>query len=55
MIILISAIVGACIGVLNARRRKGTMLDQAQYGAAFAIAFAILGLFATLGLEHFLS
>lgn len=51
MIVLGSAALGAFLGVANARRRKGTALDLAQYGAAYGIAFAILGLFATVALE----
>ena len=44
MIVFVFAVVGVIIGVLTARKRKGNGLDQAQYGAGFGIAFAILGL-----------
>lgn len=55
MIVLGSAALGAILGVTNAKRRNGTKLDLAQYGAAYAIAFAILGLFATLALERLIA
>jgi hypothetical protein len=52
MIVLGGAILGALWGAWLAHRRKGTRLDMVQYGAGFAIFFAILGLFVTLFLEH---
>ncbi len=55
MIILGGAILGAFLGVANARRRKGNRLDMAQYGASYAIAFMILGLFLTLIIERLAS
>jgi hypothetical protein len=51
MIVLGAAVFGILSGVMTARKRGGTRLDQAQYGAGFGIAFAILGLFATIALE----
>jgi hypothetical protein len=48
MIVLGAALLGAIIGGMTAARRKGAGLDIAQYAAAYAIAFALLGLFATL-------
>lgn len=50
MILFFSATFGAIIGGITAKRRGGTGLDIAQYAAGFAIAFAILGMFATLAL-----
>lgn len=44
MIVATFALIGIVIGVLTARRRKGTNLDLAHYGAGYGIAFAILGL-----------
>lgn len=52
MIVLGAALLGAIIGGLTAARRKGTGLDIAQYAAGYAIAFALLGLFATLFLHR---
>jgi len=48
MIVLGAALLGAIIGGMTAARRKGGKLDIAQYAAGYAIAFALLGLFATL-------
>lgn len=54
MLIVVGALGGALWGGLLARQRKGSRLDIAQYAAAFAIAFAILGLFATVLLDKYL-
>jgi len=51
MIVLGSGLLGAFLGVTNARKRKGNRLDMAQYGAAYAIAFMILGLFLSIAIE----
>ncbi len=51
MIILICGILGATLGALSAKRRKGNRLDMAQYGAAYAIAFMIVGMFVTILIE----
>jgi hypothetical protein len=48
MIVLGAALLGAIIGGMTAARRKGGKLDIAQYAAGYAIAFALIGLFATL-------
>lgn len=48
MIVFSFALAGVIIGVLTARRRKGSTLDVAHYGAGFGIAFAILGLLVAL-------
>lgn len=50
MLVIAGGILGAAWGALLARRRKGSAADIAQYAAGFAIAFASLGLFATLAL-----
>ncbi len=52
MILLGSGILGAVLGISNARKRKGNRLDMAQYGAAYAIAFMILGLFVTIAIDR---
>lgn len=52
MIILAFAVFGALLGAYQARRRGGKRLDMAQYGAGFAMAFAILGLFVTVFLSR---
>ncbi|MGV6803774.1 MAG: hypothetical protein ACWA49_06165 [Ruegeria sp.] len=38
------AILGAVIGALTARKRKGSGADIAQYAAGYGIAFALVGL-----------
>lgn len=40
----IAALIGALIGAVIARRRKGSKLDIAQYAAGYGIAFGLLGL-----------
>ena len=52
MIILGSAILGAIIGAMTARKRGGAGLDLAQYGASFAIAFGLIGLIATIAIHR---
>lgn len=48
MIVGTFALIGVVLGVTTARRRNGTGLDQAQYGAGFGIAFGVLGLIVAL-------
>jgi hypothetical protein len=52
MIVLAGAALGAVWGVVLAGKRGGNRLDKAQYGAGFGIAFALLGLFLTIFVEH---
>lgn len=54
MIVLAGLIGGALAGALHARKRGGNRLDMAQYAAVYGIIFALLGLFATIGLERIL-
>ncbi|GGE11017.1 PEP-CTERM protein-sorting domain-containing protein [Gemmobacter megaterium] len=54
MIILAGLLIGAVWGASLARKRKGSRLDIAQYAVGFAIAFGILGLFATLIIDRFI-
>lgn len=51
MIVFTFALIGVVIGAMTARRRNGTRLDIAHYGAGFGIAFAILGLFVALAVR----
>ncbi|MEZ5886342.1 MAG: hypothetical protein R3D56_05630 [Paracoccaceae bacterium] len=44
MVIFLAAVFGALLGIYRARARGGRRLDMAQYAAAHAILFAILGL-----------
>ena len=54
MIVIGGFVLGAVIGAATALRRGGRKLDALQYGAGFAIAFALLGLFATIFIERVL-
>ena len=54
MVIIGSFIIGAIWGVVHQRRRGGSGLDMAQYGAVWALIGAIIGMFATIGLERML-
>jgi hypothetical protein len=54
MIILGGLVAGALFGAWRARVRQGDRLDIAQYAAVHAIAFALVGLFATIALERML-
>jgi hypothetical protein len=54
-VIVILAFVAGCLwGGILARRRKGGALDIAQYAVAFGMAFAIVGLFATVLVQRLL-
>ncbi|MCB2111571.1 MAG: hypothetical protein H6895_11825 [Defluviimonas sp.] len=52
MIFFPALIFGALVGWHRARKRGGNRLDQLQYAAVHAIAFAILGLFVTIFLTR---
>lgn len=52
MIVLAGAIFGALLGASIAKRRKGRRLDMMQYAAVYAIAFALLGTFATIAIHR---
>ncbi|MCR9127648.1 MAG: PGF-CTERM sorting domain-containing protein [Rhodobacteraceae bacterium] len=52
MIVIFGALSGAIIGGLTAHRRKGSPADIAQYAAGFGIAFALIGLIATIALHR---
>jgi uncharacterized protein YcfJ len=52
MIVLAGLFIGAVIGGRLANKRGGNRLDIAQYAAAFAIAFALMGLFVTIFIDR---
>lgn len=52
MLILISAICGAVIGAMTARRRKGNKLDIAQYAAGYAMAFTVVSMIIAVILDR---
>lgn len=55
MIVLAGLVIGAALGAFNARRRGGRKMDMLQYGAAYAIIFALLGMFLTIYLHRVLA
>ncbi|WP_294225816.1 hypothetical protein [uncultured Shimia sp.] len=48
MFVLLGALLGAITGGTLAKKRGGKRADILQYGAVYAMIFAILGLFITL-------
>lgn len=52
MIVIVAAIIGAILGWRRAIGLGGTGRDRAQYAAGFAIAFAVVGLFATVIIDR---
>ncbi|MDO5612242.1 MAG: hypothetical protein Q4G14_03250 [Paracoccus sp. (in: a-proteobacteria)] len=52
MIVIAAIVIGALLGWRRAAQMGGALRDRAQYAAVFAIAFAILGLFATVFIER---
>ncbi|SMP22830.1 hypothetical protein [Shimia sagamensis] len=48
MFVLLGALLGAITGGALAKKRGGKRADILQYGAVYAMIFAILGLFVTL-------
>ncbi|MDO5706356.1 MAG: hypothetical protein Q4G49_14995 [Paracoccus sp. (in: a-proteobacteria)] len=54
MILIAAIVIGALLGWRRAAALGGAVRDRIQYAAAFAIGFAILGLFATILIERLL-
>lgn len=52
MIYIITGLIGAALGVRQARKRKGNRLDQLHYAAGYGIFFTLLGLVATIILDR---
>lgn len=52
MIVIAAALLGAFTGWRRAGQLHGTGRDRAQYAAGFAVAFALVGLFATVILDR---
>ncbi|MFS4582770.1 hypothetical protein [Phaeobacter sp. C3_T13_0] len=48
MIVIGALIIGALLGARTAQKRGGSLADKLQYGAAYAIVFAILAMFVTI-------
>ncbi len=51
MIVIFGVLVGAWLGVRQARRLNGQRLDMLQYGAVYAIIGALVGLALTVAIE----
>ena len=52
MIFYAAIVLGILWGAFLAKRRGGKGLDMLQYAAGFAILFAIIGLFVSLGIQR---
>ncbi|MEM6374984.1 MAG: hypothetical protein AAF686_02010 [Pseudomonadota bacterium] len=52
MIVAVGGILGAVMGALIARRRNGALADIFQYAFVYFMIFALLGLFATIFMDH---
>lgn len=48
MIVIATTLIGAVYGGWLSRKRGGNRYDIAQYAAAYGVAFALIGLFATI-------
>lgn len=53
MIVIVAAVLGAAIGGFTAKKRNGKAADIAQYAVVYAIAFAIVGMLATVLIHRF--
>lgn len=49
---LAGLLIGAVTGALCAKMRGGKALDMLQWGAVFAMIFALIGLFALIFIER---
>jgi len=54
MLVLAGLVLGVLVGAVTAKKRGGKALDMAQYAAGYAIAFMLIGLFATIFIERLL-
>lgn len=55
MIVIGLAILGAIIGGMTARKRRGNRKDIAQYAAGYGMAFLIVGMFLTVIIDRITS
>ena len=55
MIVIAGAILGAILGAMTAKKRKGNRADMWQYGAVYAIAFSLAGLILTIIIEKIIT
>jgi len=52
MIVFGAALIGAVLGGLTARKRGGAAADIAQYATGYGVAYAIVGLLATIAIHR---
>ncbi len=52
MIVYAALVIGALVGGLRARARKGNRLDIAQYAGVYAIIFGVIAMFITIALNR---
>lgn len=52
MILLPAILIGAFLGWRRAGRLGGDKRDKAQYAAVYALAFSVIGLFATVIIDR---
>lgn len=52
MIVIVLGILGAVLGGMSARKRRGNRKDIAQYAAGYAIAFMIVGMVITVFVDR---
>ncbi len=52
MIVIAAFIIGALLGWRRATRLDGQRRDKLQYAAAYGMAFAVIGLFATVMIDR---
>ena len=55
MDVALVGVIGALIGVFNAKKRGGNRKDMAQYAAGYAMAFVIVGMILTVILDRVLT
>lgn len=55
MIVIGAVLLGILLGVHSARKRGGNTADLLQYGAVYGIAFAIVGVIATIVIHRMLA
>ncbi|MCF6232121.1 MAG: apolipoprotein acyltransferase [Rhodobacteraceae bacterium] len=52
MIVIVSGFIGAVLGGLKAKKRKGTGADMLQYAAGYGIAFALVGMMVAIAIDR---
>ncbi|MFT4961099.1 MAG: cytochrome c biogenesis protein CcdA [Paracoccaceae bacterium] len=52
MIVIGGIVLGVLVGAITAKKNGGGRLDMAQYAAGYGIAFALIGLIATITISR---